>query len=234
MANFLSDFQTQLDGPAYGQPLVNRAKVNRNAGRVRFFNSVYRAPASGTAPAIGDKIIWGKLPTKARVLPHLSLLAYNAGTASCTANLGDQFLATRYLGATAINAAGTTILTGSIITQTSTADVTISSAVLTNVKGLGAYTIGGLLTGTGIPTATYVTAVDYGAKTVTMSAVATATNAAQTITSYGCPYETQDDSSNVSNAYASTTDDCTLISVIAGAQVANNQMITLSVAYVLD
>lgn len=234
MANFTADVQTLLDGPAYGQPLTNRLKANRVLGRMRFFSSVYRAPASGAAPAIADKIIWGRLPLKFRVLPHLSLLAYNAGTASCTANLGDQFLATRYLAATAINAASTTILTGSIITQTGTADVTINSATLTNVKSLGAYTVGGILTGTGIPTGTYVTAVDYQAKTVTMSAVATATNAAQTITAYGAPYETQDDTSNLSNGYASTTDDCTLISVIAGAQVANNQMISLLVAGVMD
>lgn len=234
MANFTADFQTYLDGPVYGAAPATRVKANRAAGRIRFFNSVYRAPASGTAPAIGDKIIWGKLPIKSRVLPYLSMLAYNAGTASCTANLGDQFLATRYLGATAINAAGTTILTGGILSQTATADVTISSAVLTNVKSLGAFTVGGIVTGTGIPTATYVLAVDYHAKTVTLSAVATATNTAVTITAVGAPYETQDDSSNATNAYASATDDCTLISVIAGAQVANNQMISLMVAYVQD
>jgi hypothetical protein len=36
------------------------------------------------------------------------------------------------------------------------------------------------------------------------------------------------------NGFASTTDDCTLISVVAGAQVANNQAFTLKVAYVWD
>lgn len=234
MANFIADVQTMLDGPAFGQPLTNRMKANRYQGRVRLWSSVFRAPASGTAPAIADKIIWGRMPVKSRLLPWLGLLAYNAGTASCTLNLGDQFLATRYLAATAVNAAGQTALTGGIISNTATADVTISSAVLTNVKSLGAFTPNGILTGTGIPTATFVVSVDYQAKTVTMSAVATATNAAQTITALGAPYETQDDTSNVANAYASTTDDCTLISVVAGAQVANNQMISLLVPFVQD
>lgn len=234
MANFTADVQTTLDGPAYGQPLVNRMKANRTLGRVRFFSSVYRAPASGTAPAIADKIIWGKLPTKFRVLPYLSLLTYNTGTAACTLNVGDQFLATRYLAATAINAAGQTILTGSIATQTAVADVTINSLTLTNVKGMGAFTPGGIVTGTGIPTATFVVSMDYLARTVTLSAVATATNAAVTITAYGAPYETQDDTSNAGNAYASTTDDCTLVSVVAGAQIANNQMLSLLVAGVMD
>lgn len=234
MANFTADVQSTIDGPAYGQPLANRLKANRVLGRIRLFSAVYRAPSSGTAPAIGDKIIWGKLPVKFRVLPHLSLLAYNAGTASCTINIGDQFLATRYLAATAINAAGTTVLSGSIITQTCTADVTINSATLVNVKSLGGFTVGGILTGTGIPAGTYVTAVDYLARTVTMSAVATATNATVTVTTYGAPYETQDDTSNLANGYASTTDDCTLISTVAGAQVANNQMLSLLVAGVMD
>lgn len=234
MANFLADVQTLLDGPAYGQPLSTRLKANRVNGRIRYATFLYRAPASGTAPAIADKIIWGKLPAGVRVLPGLCRLDYNAGTASCTINLGDQFLATRYLSATAINAAGATTSFSSIFTQTATADVTINSTTLTNVKGLGAFTVGAILTGTGIATGAYVTAVDKQAKTVTMSAAATATNAAQTITSYGAGFETSDDTSNIGNSYASSTDDCTLVSVVAGAQVANNQMIMLTVAYVQD
>lgn len=234
MANFTADFQTFLDGPVYGAVPATRVKANRAAGRIRFFSSVYRAPPSGTAPAIGDKIIWGKLPTKARVLPHLSVMTYNTGTASCTLNLGDQYAATRYLAATAIDTAGATILNKAIATQTAVADVTISTNVIASVKSLGAFTVGGILTGTGIPTGTYVTAVDYQARTVTMSAVATATNAAVAITTYGAPYETQDDSSGATNAYASTTDDCTLIGVVAGAQIANNQMLSVLIAYVQD
>jgi hypothetical protein len=63
---------------------------------------------------------------------------------------------------------------------------------------------------------------------------ATATNAAVTITVNGDSYETQDDSSNAANAYASATDDCTLISTVAGAQIANSQVLVLKVAYVTD
>ena len=234
MANFPADLQTTLDGPAFGQPLATRVKANRSAGRIRYFEALYRAPASGAAPAIGDKIIWGKLPTKARVLGHLSKLYWTTGTASCTLNLGDQFNAARHLAATAITTAGGAVPEAASITTTATADVTINSNVLTNVKAIGAFGIGGIITGTGIPTATYVTAIDYQAKTVTMSQVATATNAAQTITSNSDSYETQDDTSNVNNAYASATDDCTLISTVAGAQIANNQVLVLKAAYVTD
>jgi hypothetical protein len=234
MANFIADLQTTLDGPANGFPPTTRTKVNRQNGRIRYFDAVYRAPASGTAPAIGDKIIWGKLPTGARILGHLSRLDFNTGTASSTLNLGDQFQAARHLAATSVAATGNATPSVAVFTNTTTADVTISSATLTNVKGLGGYTVGGIVTGTGIPTATYVVSVDKYAKSVTLSAVATATNAAVTITSYGAPFETSDDTSNVNNGYASTTDDCTLISVVAGAQIANNQMLSLQIAYVCD
>jgi len=234
MANFTADLQAEIDGPAYGFPPVTRVKVNRQNGRIRYFNAVYRAPASGTAPAIADKIIWGKLPVGARILGHLSRLDFNTGTASSTINLGDQFVAARYLAATSVAALGNATPSVAVFQNTSTADVTINSAVLTNVKGLGAYTVGGIVTGTGIPTATYVLSVDKNAKTVTLSAVATATNAAQTITSFGAPFETSDDTSNAANGYASATDDCTLISVVAGAQIANNQVLSLQIAYVCD
>lgn len=234
MANFVADLQSTIDGPAYGQPLSTRAKANRSGGRIRIFEALYRAPISGTAPAIGDKIIWGKLPTKARVLGHLSKLYWTTGTALCTLNLGDQFSAARHLAATAITTAGGAVPEAAAITTTSVADVTINSASLTNVKSIGAYTIGANVTGTGIPTGAYVTAIDYTGKSVTLSQVATATNAAQTITVNGDSYETQDDTSNVSNAYASATDDCTLISTVAGAQIANNQVLVLKVAYVTD
>ena len=234
MANFTADLQAIIDGPAFGQPLVNRSKVNRQNGRIRYFNAVFRAPASGAAPAIADKIIWGKLPVGARILGHLSRLDFNTGTASSTLNLGDQFVPARHLVATSVTATGSATPSAAVFTNTSTADVTINSTTLSNVKGLGSYTIGGICTGTGIPTGAYVTAVDKMARTVTISAAATATNAAVTVTSYGAPFETSDDTSNISNAYASTTDDCTLISVVAGAQIANNQMISLQIAYVQD
>lgn len=234
MSNFTADIQALVDGPVYGQPLATRMKANRVGGRIRVWESIFHAPSSGTAPAIGDKIIWGKLPVRARILGNLSRLDFNTGTTSCTINLGDQFLATRHLAATAINAAGTATPSASVFTNTATADTTTNSNVLTNVKSIGAFSIGDLVTGTGIATASYVTGIDYTAKTVTLGLPATATNSAQTMTVVGSCFETTDDSSNVSNGYASATDDCTLISVVAGAQVANNQVIRLQMAYTLD
>ncbi len=234
MASFPADLQATVDGPAYGAPAATRTKVNRQNGRIRFFNAIYRAPASGSAPAIGDKIIWGQLPQGARVLGHLSRLDFNTGTASSTVNLGDQFVPARYLAATSVATTGNATPNAAVFTTTGVADVTINSAVLTNVKSLGAFTPGGIVTGTGIPTGAYVMAVDKGGKTVTLSAPATATNAAQTITTFGAPFETTDNTSNMANGYASATDDCTLVSVVAGAQIANNQMLSLQIAYVTD
>lgn len=234
MANFTADLQTILDSPASGNAPAFRVKANRSGGRIRLFEALYRAPISGALPAIADKIIWGKLPTKARILGHLSKLYWTTGTALCTLNLGDQFSAARHLAATAITTAGGAVPEAAAITTTSVADVTANSLNLTNVKSIGAYSVGAYLTGTGIATGAYVTAIDYTAKSVAMSAVATANNAAQTITVNGDSYETQDDTSNLGNAYASTTDDCMLISTVAGAQIANNQVLVLKIAYVCD
>lgn len=234
MANFVADIQTLADGPAYGQPLATRMKANRFNGRIRYFEALYRAPTSGSLPAIADKIVWGKLPAKARILGHLSKLYWTTGTASCTLNLGDQFSAARHLAATAITTAGNAVPEAAAITTTGVADVTINSTSLTNIKSIGAFGVGDVISGTGITTGTYITAVDYNAKTATISVAATATNAAVTITVNGDSYETQDDTSNITNAYASTTDDCTLISTVAGAQIANNQVLVLKVAYVTD
>lgn len=228
MANFTADQQYMIDTPGV------RSKANRSHGRVRYFNSVFRAPASGAAPAIGDKIIWGKLPTGARILGHLSRLDFNAGTASCTINLGDQFVPARHLAATSIAAASSATPSASVFIGSGTADTTVNSKMLTNVKSIGAFTVGDLVVGTGVPTSAYVVGVDKQAKTVTLSLPATATGAAVAMTVTGAPYETNDDSSNAANGYASTTDDCTLISVVAGAQVANNQVISLQIAYVQD
>lgn len=234
MANFIADLQTLLDGPQYGLPPTTRMKASRVNGRVRIWESIFKAPSSGTAPAIGDKIIWGKLPVRARILGHLGLLNFNAGTASCTINLGDQFLATRHLAATAINAAGSAVPNGAIFSNTATVDNTSGSTVLFNVKSIGAFTVGDLVTGTGIATASTVVSIDYVAKTVTLSLACTSSNSTVTATVVGSAYETTDDSSNISNAYASATDDCTLISTVAGAQVANNQIITLKMVYAHD
>ena len=45
----------------------------------------------GVGPAIADKIIWGKLPVKSRLIPHLSLVLCNAGTASSTSGTEARF-----------------------------------------------------------------------------------------------------------------------------------------------
>lgn len=232
MANFTADYQALLDAPGYGSQ-QNRFKVNRMHGSLRLFESVFRAPPSGTAPAIGDKIIWGKLPRRVRVFGNLGYLGWNAGTASCTINLGDQYLATRHLAATAITSAGSAIPSAATISTTSGVTTTAGSNVLSAVQVPGAFNVGDIVTGTGIPAATYVTGVDFPARLVFLSANCTA-SATVTATVVGSAFETYDDSSSAVNNYASTTDDCTLISVVAGAQVANNQVIKLIMPYAMD
>lgn len=234
MADFIADVQSFLNTPVSGLAPATRLKVNRVNGRVRLFHSLFKAPVSGTAPAIADRIIWGRLPVGARILGNLSRLDWNTGTASCTLNLGDNTLAARHLAATAITTAGSAVPAAAMFSSTALCDTTIGSTTLTNVRGIGAFGIGDLITGTGIATAATVVGIDKAAKTVIMSLAATATNANQTITAVGTPYETSDDTANVMNAYTSTYDDSTLISTVAGAQVANNQMISLAMAYVLD
>ena len=72
------------------------------------------------------------------------------------------------------------------------------------------------------------------AKTSRISSNATATTASLAITTTGAGYEATDDSNSIGNVFGSATDDATLISVVAGAQVANNQVIVLKGAYVQD
>jgi hypothetical protein len=236
MANFKANVANLLALAASGQPLVNRLKTNQLNGRLRLFESMFVAPSSGAAPAIADKIIWGRLPQKARIIGHLTKLYWNTGTAACTINLGDSLLATRHVGATAINATGSVICDAASLINTAIGDVTINSNVLQNIKAIGAFFIGCIVTGTGIPAGTTVTGIDYSSKTVTLSANATATNATVTIT--GDPAGTSKPQRRLeqrsANAYGSTTDDCTLQSVVAGAQIANNQVITLKAVYVQD
>lgn len=223
-----------LAGPFYGQPLVNRLKANRSHGRVRFMEFTNRAPSSGTAPAIGDLIVFGQVPPKSVILGHLSRLTWSTGTAACTLSLGDNTLATRHLAATAITTASSATPEAANLVSTMSVTTTSASAVLTAVVGIGAAKVGAVLSGTGITTGTYVVSVDYAARTVTMSATATATSTAVAVTCNGGGYETQDASANAGNSWVSTYDDCTLIGTVAGAQVANNQVITLKVAYVQD
>ncbi len=109
MALVYSDLQTTVNGPASGMPPATRIKANKLNGRIRFFEATYTAPAS-SPPAIGDKIIWGKLPQKARIIGHLSKLYWGNGAASCTLNLGDNVLGSRHMPGTSVTTAGSAVL----------------------------------------------------------------------------------------------------------------------------
>lgn len=164
MATYYSTEQTALIGPAYGNNPTTRLKANKMGGRIRLFEASYTVPTGGIA--VGDKIVWGKLPTKARILGYLSRLRWSAGASSSTLNLGDNTSAARHLGATAITTAGS-----------ATPD-----------------------------------AAEVG----------------------GASVETSDDTASVANGFVSSTDDCTLISTVAGATLQAAQVITLRIAYVQD
>lgn len=233
MANFKASWAN-----AFASAPSLKTRSDQAHGRIRVFEALYQAPASGTSPAIADKIIWGQIPIGGVMLGHLGRLDFNTGTASCTLNLGDSVVAARHLAATAINATGSATPSVASFIQTATADVTSGTFQLTNIKGMGAFTVGDLITGTGIPSASYVTAIDLANRTVTFTnlalTAASATNTSVTITSTGHGYRASDNTANEGNSYVSTTDDATLISVVAGAQIANNQMIRLIMPYVMD
>ena len=233
MADFYANQQSILNAIPSGQPLVNRIPSDSRHGRLRFFESVFIGPSSGTAPAIGDKIRWGALPINARVIGHMSKLYFNAGTAACTINLGDNMLATRHLAATAINAAGSAVPEAAANVNTGTGTSTINTNTVTVTAGFGAYQVGALITGTGIATGTTITAYDPVGKIAYLSINATASGS-NTHRITGRAYRTSDNSSSFANAFSSTTDDCNLVSVVAGAQIANLQVITLKVAYTMD
>lgn len=163
MALVYSTEQTLLNGPAFGNAPATRIKANKQHGRIRLFEATYTV--AGTV-AVGDKIIWGKLPEGARVLGHLGQLSWSAGAASSTLNLGDNVTAARHLAATAVTTAG--------------------------------------------------------------SAVPQAQSAG------GASFETTDDSNSVANGFTSATDNCTLISTVAGATLQVGQVITLRLPYVTD
>lgn len=164
MAIVYSTEQTVINGPQSGLAPATRVKANKIGGRIRLLEASYTVPAGGIA--IADKIVWGKLPTKARILGNLSRLRWAAGAASSTLNLGDNASAARHLAATTVTLAGS-----------ATPD-----------------------------------AAEVG----------------------GASFETSDDSNNVANGFASSTDDCTLISTVAGAALQAAQVIMLRIAYVQD
>lgn len=230
MTIYYSDVQNVVNGPAFGQQLATRIKANRFGGRLRFFEAMYVVPAATLA--IGDKIVWGKLPQKAKIVGHLSKMVFTAGTASSTLNLGDNIVAARHLAATSVASAGSAVPNAAEQVNTSTADTVAGQNVITAKSSFGAYTAGNLIAGTGIPSNTTVTGIS-GAS-ITLSNAATATGSAVAMTLTGGAYETQDDSNSVGNAFGSSTDDCTLISTVAGAVLAAGQVITLKIAYVQD
>jgi hypothetical protein len=160
----LHDRADHLNGPMYGTPPATRVKANKQGGRIRIFEAQYVVPA--VPPGIGDKIVWGKLPVRSRVIGHLGQLNFGAGNAASTLNLGDNVSAARHLAATAVNAAG----------------VAVPQAQSAN----------------------------------------------------GASFETSDDTANVGNTFVSATDDCTLISTVAGAALLAGQVITLRMPYVCD
>lgn len=165
MASGYSAELTITNGPAYGLPPATRIKANKNGGRIRFFEAVFTVPATG-GPAVGEKIFWGSLPPKSRILGYLSRLRWSAGAASSTLNLGDNASAARHLAATSVTAAGS-----------ATPDV-----------------------------------AEVG----------------------GASFETSDASANLANGFVAASDDCMLISTVAGAALAAGQVITLRMAYVWD
>ena len=199
-----------------------KGRTDQNHGRIRLFESLYQAPASGTTPAIGDKIIWGQLPLGAVLLSHIARMDWNTGTAACTINLGDSVSTAKHLGATAITGAGSAVPNGATWSKTGVGDVLLGSFQITNVKAIGSYTVGDLLTGTGIPNASTVSIVDIPNRTITFTnaagTAATATNAPLSISSTGHGFRASDNSANEGNGYVSTLDDATLISTVAGDQ----------------
>ena len=119
-----------------------RIKVNKQHGRVRFFESTYTAPATGM-PAIADTITWGDLPLGARVVGHLSQLRFGAGTAGSTLNLGDAASAARHLAATSIAAAGAAVPEaaavngGTFETSDSSTAATNNCKLISTIAGAG-------------------------------------------------------------------------------------------------
>lgn len=235
MTTYVSVEQGIVNGPAFGQPLANRIPANKLGGRIRFAEFIFVVPAATLA--IGDKIVWGKLPLKAKLINHLCKMIWTAGTASSTLNLGDNISAARHLAATSVAAAGSAVPLVSEQAQVSAATTVAGSNVITVTAGLGAPTLGSLASGTGIPSNTTVSGISQssaGTLSVQLSNAATAAGTGVAITFTGDGYVTTDDTNNVQNNFGSATDDATLVSTVAGAVLAAGQVITLKLAYAQD
>lgn len=234
MATYYSDLQTIVNGPQYGQPVATRAPARRLGGRLRLAEWAFVVPAATLA--IADRIVWGKLPQKASLVGHLSKLTFTAGTASSTINLGDNIVPARYLAATSVASAGTAIPTVAEQASTCTATTTSGSNLVSVTAGLGACQVGALVSGTGIPSNTTITGISLSGTnnlSVVLSNNATASGSI-TMTCTGGQFVTTEDSNNVANSFNSATDDCTLISTVAGAVLAAGQVITLKAVYLQD
>lgn len=96
MANFNADNAASIVGTPQ-----SKNKVNKQHGRVRWFESTYTAPAA-SPPQIADTITWGTLPVGARIIGSLSSLNCAGGTASSTLNVGDPASAARHLAASSV------------------------------------------------------------------------------------------------------------------------------------
>lgn len=234
MTIYYSDVQGVVNGPANGQPLATRNKASKMGGRIRLLEAFFVVPAATLA--IADKIVWGKLPQKSKLIGHLSKLNFTAGTASSTLNLGDNVSAARYLAATSVASLGSAVPVAAEQSNTCTATTVAGSNAISVTAGLGAPQVGALVTGTGIPASTTIVGLSLSGTnnlTALLSSAATASGSV-TVTVVGGQYETTEDSNTVGNAFGSATDDCTLISTVAGAVLAANQVITLKAAWVQD
>lgn len=228
----MADIYASAAAAAVARP-KEKVRADLAHGNIRLFHSVYVAPPAAS-PAIADRIIWGTLPIGARLLGHLGEVQFNAGTASCTINLGDNILPARHAVATAVTSAGSFIPQVADTVKACVVNITTGSNMLTAVRGMGCFTVGDLVVGAGIPLGSRVVAVDTINRMVQISAVATATTADLATTVTGASFVTTRASANDGNGYTDAFDDCTLISVVAGAIIAVNQVLSLKMPYVMD
>lgn len=228
----MADFYASFAADHVALPRA-KSRSDLQHGRLRMFQSTFRNPAAAGA-GIADRVIWGTLPVGARLMTHLAQVIYNAGTSSCTINLGDNILPARHMAATSITSLGVTVPSVATHVKVCVTDITTGSPVLTNVLGIGCFTPGDLVVGTGIPLGSYVVDVDAQKRTVTISANATATTSSLATTVTGGAFRTSRASANPGNNFTDAYDDCTLISVVAGAIIAVNQVITVRMPYVMD
>lgn len=233
MATFYADNQSIINAQGQGVLSATRVKVTKLQGKLRLLEAVF---INNVGAAIGDKIVWGKLPLKSRLLGHLSKIYFDAGAASSTLNLGDSIVAARHLAATSVASAGSAVPEASANVNTATANTTSGSATIQIASSPGAFQVGNKIVGTGIPTGATIVSVESAkvGSNVVISAAATATGTGVTMTVTGDGYEVTDDSNSVANSFGSTTDDATLISTVAGAALGANQVITLKAVYVQE